>query len=244
MKQSDGSWPNTGGCAFMKLSLLLACLILSGCSQHQGMPMSEETVRMDQHLPFDGTSDKGGIFPTGSLIPTAIPAGTSFAIRLRTGLSSATSRPGDSFEAVMDEPVVVRGKIMVPAGASVTGRVLDARTAGSLQGPGYMRLALIAVSLNGQFLPIQTSSIFVKLGSHHGPNSATPAGAPAEGVSIDGVSASGSVGRDKGALIGTSTTGSTASQFGADSSAEIHDVGFSADRRLTFRLAQLLPLGS
>jgi hypothetical protein len=249
MKVSDGSWRNTA-----VLSVMLIALTLAGCAQHDGMPISEETASQDQHLPFDGTSDKGGIFPTGSLTPTAIPAGTPLAVRLRTSLSSATSRPGDSFEAVLDEPIIVRGKTVAPSGANVTGKVLDARAANELQEPGYMRLALVAVSLNGQSVPIQTSSIFVKRGSHERRNLTSLSGSSISGASMSGNSTSGGatigppmtlaggLAGSQGTLMGAST-GSRA-EMDRGYATENKDVGVAPARRLTFRLAQPLPLGS
>ncbi len=232
MKLGDGNWPKSTVCSIRPMSLLLASLvlvslILAGCSQHEGVPTSEEAASPDQHLPFDATSDKGGIFPTGSLSPTVIPAGTPLAVRLRTSLSSATARPGDSFEAVLDEPIVVRGKILALRGANVTGKVLDAKAAGELQEPGYMRLALTAVFLNGQPLPIQTSSIFVKRGAHHERNSTMLAGAATGGGTAN----------NKGALIGTSVDAA-----GMPYPTGNKDVGIAPERRLTFRLAQPIPL--
>jgi hypothetical protein len=244
MKVSDGSWRNTA-----VLSVMLIALTLAGCSQHDGMPTSEETASQDQHLPFDGTSDKGGIFPTGSLTPTAIPAGTPLAVRLRTSLSSATSRPGDSFEAVLDEPIIVRGKMVAPSGANITGKVLDARAANELQEPGYMRLALIAVSLNGQSVPIQTSSIFVKRGSHERRNLAGLNGASTSGNSTSGgattnppMTLAGGLAGSRGTLMGASTRPVPEMETGY--ATENKDVGVAPARRLTFRLAQPLPLGS
>jgi hypothetical protein len=201
--------------------VLLLALTLAGCSQRESLPTSVETVSADQHLPFEGTSDKAGNFPTGSLTPTAIPAGTPVTIHLQLSLSSASSRPGDPFDAVLDEPIVVRGQTIAPRGAVLVGKVLDAKPADQFQEPGYLRLALTAISLNGKLIPIQTSSIFVKRGSHEQRN-----------VTIlrDGSG-------KKGALIGASidapgTTFATGSM----------DVGVAPERRLTFRLAQSLPL--
>ncbi len=201
--------------------VLLLALILAGCSQRESLPASVETVSADQHLPFEGTSDKAGNFPTGSLTPTAIPAGTPVTIHLQLSLSSASSRPGDPFDAVLDEPIVVQGQTIAARGAVLVGKVLDAKPADQFQEPGYLRLALTAISLNGKSIPIQTSSIFVKRGSHEQRN-----------VTIlrDGAG-------KKGALIGASidapgTTFATGSM----------DVGVAPERRLTFRLAQSLPL--
>ncbi len=215
----------------MKMSIGIGCtatgfvlvitLMMCGCARRDSLPMVEESVSADQHLPFDATSNKGGISPTGSLAPAAIPAGTPVTIHLRLSLSSASSRAGDPFEAELDEPIVVRGHTLVPRGAVLAGRVLDARASDRFQEAGYLRLGLTAISLNGRVMPIQTSSIFMKRGSHEQRN-----------VTIirDG---SGS----KGALIGASvdapgTTYATGSM----------DVGVAPERRLTFRLAQSLPL--
>jgi hypothetical protein len=201
--------------------VLLLALTLAGCSQRESLPTSVETVSADQHLPFEAASDKAGNFPTGSLTPTAIPAGTPVTIHLQLSLSSASSRPGDPFDAVLDEPIVVRGQTLASRGAVLTGKVLDAKPADQFQEPGYLRLALTGISLNGKLIPIQTSSIFVKRGSHDQRN-----------VTIlrDGSG-------KKGALIGASvdapgTTFATGSM----------DVGVAPERHLTFRLAQSLPL--
>ncbi len=251
MKLSDGSWPNSAACSIMLTSLVLMSLTLAGCSQHESVPISEETAGADQHLPFDGTSDRSGKFPTGSLTPTAIPAGTPLAVRLRTSLSSATSRPGDSFEAVLDEPIIVRGQVVAPRGAIVAGKVLDARASDQLQEPGYMRLALTAISHNGKSLPIQTSSIFVKRGSHGKRNLNEVIGASMSEASIGGTSiskasigkaATGSLARNgRGTLIGAST--GPAGGLETDYATGNKDVGVAPERRLTFRLAQPVPLG-
>src|SRR4051794_32138728 len=201
--------------------VLLLALSLAGCTQRESLPTSVETVSADQHLPFEGTSDKAGNFPTSSFTPAAIPAGTPVTIHLQLSLSSASSRPGDPFDAVLDEPIVVRGQTIAPRGAVLVGKVLDAKPAAQFQEPGYLRLSLTAISLNGKLIPMQTSSIFVKRGSHEQRN-----------VTIlrDGSG-------KKGALIGASvdapgTTFATGSM----------DVGVAPERRLTFRMAQSLPL--
>jgi hypothetical protein len=220
MKLSNENGRNVSGFAVLVIVLVMG-LILAGCSRRDALPLVEESASADQHLPFDATSDKSGISPTGSLAPAAIPAGTPVTIHLQLSLSSASSRAGDPFEAVLDEPIIVRGHTLAPRGAVLVGRVLDARASDRFQEAGYLRLGLTAISLNGKLVPIQTSSIFMKRGSHEQRN-----------VTIirDG---SGS----KGALIGASvdapgTTYATGSR----------DVGVAPERRLTFRLAQSLPL--
>jgi hypothetical protein len=231
MKLSNRHWRNAA-----MSSILLIGLTLAGCSQREGLPTAEDNATADQHLPFEGTSDKGGIFPTGSLTPTAIPAGTPLTVHLRSSLSSATSRSGDSFEALLDEPIVVRGQTVAPRGATAVGKVLEARASGQLQDPGYMRLVLTAISLNGKSLPIKTSSIFVKRGSHEKRNVTVISGA-----SISKASSGVLAGNGKGTLIGASTGAAIVS--GTAYATEKEDVGVAPERHLTFRLARPLPLG-
>jgi len=216
MKLSNGI-----GRSATRFAVLGVILVMGACARRDSLPLAEESVAADQHLPFDATSDKTGISPTGLLSPAAIPAGTPVTIHLRLSLSSASSRAGDPFEAVLDEPIIVRGHTLVPRGAVLSGRVLDARASDRFQEAGYLRLGLTAISLNSKVLPIQTSSIFMKRGSHEQRN-----------VTIirDGSG-------NKGTLIGASvdapgTTYATGSM----------DVGVAPERRLTFRLAQSLPL--
>jgi hypothetical protein len=220
MKVSNRNGRNLSGFAIFGI-LLLTGLALIGCSQRESIPLAEENAAPDQHLPFEAASDKGGFSPTGSLAPAAIPAGTPVTIHLRLSLSSASSRSGDPFEAILDEPIIILGHTLAPRGAILSGRVLEARASDQFHEPGYLRLGLTAISLNGKSVPIQTSSIFMKRGSHEQRN-----------VTIirDGSG-------NKGALIGASvdapgTTYATGS----------NDVGIAPERSLTFRLAQSLPL--
>jgi hypothetical protein len=220
-------------------SVLFIGLTLVGCSRREGLPTAEDTPIADQHLPFEGTSDKDGVFPTGSLTPTAIPAGTPVTVHLQSSLSSATSRSGDSFEAVLEEPIIVRGQMVAPRGAIVAGKVLDARASDQLEESGYMRLALTAISLSGKSLPIQTSSIFVKHGSHEKRHPKVIGGAPMTTAAISPASSRRLSGSSKSVLIGASTRTVAVSEPVYE---ENSDVGVTPERRLTFRLAQPLPL--
>ena len=243
---------------FLLMSLLLTNFSLLGCARHDGMAISEEPASPDQHLPFDRESDNGGIFPTGSLTPEAIPAGTPLAIRLRSSLSSATSLPGDSFEAVLEEAIVVRGKVIAPRGTSVRGKVLDAKAASELQESGYIRLALTAVVLNRQSVPIQTSSIFMKRKARtmgrlqpwsrgHQLAEYKLQARPRQRYQQE-VFQSQTESRPRSLARRWSTCAYRRFHDGAPShlrpqADDSRDVGVSAERRLTFRLAQPLPLG-
>ena len=113
-------------------------------------------------LPFDRSADSQGISPTISIAPASIPSGTPITIRLQSPVSSSVSQSGDSFDAVLDDPLIIDGQTVAPRGAPVTGRVLAAKASGNLKEPGFLRVTLVSLSVNGKSVPIQTSIIFEK----------------------------------------------------------------------------------
>jgi hypothetical protein len=52
-----------------------------------------------------------------------VPAGTALIVRLDTTLATFSNRVGDPFRASLTQPVVVNGQTILPAGATVEGRV-------------------------------------------------------------------------------------------------------------------------
>jgi hypothetical protein len=65
--------------------------------------------------------------PTITWETRLLPSGTMFTVELETALASDTARAGDTFRARVTEDVLRGGEIVIPAGASVVGRVLDAK---------------------------------------------------------------------------------------------------------------------
>jgi hypothetical protein len=203
----------------------LAWLTLSwtaGCSRQLPVPASGEAAKASQ-LPFERVSDGGGISPTAGLTVDGIPAGTEITVRMQAAMSSANSRVGESFEAVVDEPVIVAGKIVVPRGTTVTGSVLEARASRSLQQPGYLRVTLESIVVNGKAVPLRASSIFAKGASYAKRETPTVTRSGANGKAELTESALGSAHGTEPSLLPAHA-----------------DARFSTGRRLTFRLAQPL----
>jgi hypothetical protein len=214
-----------GGLAFAILAGLTLIGTI-GCSRQLPVPASSGTAKSSQ-LPFERVSDGGGISPTSGFSFDGIPAGTEIIIRLQAALSSADSRVGQSFDAVVDEPVIVAGKTVVPRGATLTGRVVQARAYRSPRELGYVRVTLESIVVNGKAVPLRTSSIFAK-GASYGKREAPP---------MTSSASDGKAGLAESALNSTnrSQPSFTPSQG---------DVRFSTGHRLTFRLAQPLHLDS
>jgi hypothetical protein len=222
------------------LSVVLALLagFTVACGKETGFPGDDSaSAENSQKLPFDREAQSSGISPTHSLVPTMsrLPEGTPITIHLQDAVSSASSKTGDSFLGTIDDPIVLAGQTAIPRGTGVTGKVLAAKVSGSLHDPGYLRIALVSLNLDGKPVAIETSSIFAKGGSHEKRNLGMIGGGTGAGALIGGLAGGG-----KGALIG-SVVGA-AGGTGAAYVTGKKEVSFDAERRLTFRLAQAADL--
>lgn len=200
------------------------CLfLLAGCSSMGGQPaVASADTRSSQQLPFTETKP-------------VFPVNTAIYVRLQQPISSATVQEGQIFEAVLDEPLRLNDQVLAPQGATVSGKVLAARASGHLHNPGYLRITLASLTINGKAVPIQTDSISVRGASFRNRNYAFIGGGAAGGALI-GAIAGGGKGAAIGALIGGG--GGTAAAYATGK----NEVGFAAERRLGFRLTQALEL--
>ena len=219
-------WPQAGRLAVVFDLLVWVSLAGAlGCSRQFAVPGTGAAGDSGQ-LPFDRVSDAKGISPTAAFASESIPVGTEIVIQLRLPLSSADSRAGDSFEAVLDEPVALAGKTVMPQSTSVTGRIVAAKAASGQHDPGYVRLTLTSIAMNGKIIPLETSSIFAKGGRYERPNQLT--------------TAHGSEPVDTSTAVGRTADSATRSE--SSHNLNRGDVRFSTGHRFTFRLAQPLHL--
>lgn len=87
--------------------------------------------------------------------PVEIPAGTTLSIRLLDTLSSHESSAGAGFSAQVVQEVSVDGRLAVPAGSQVRGRVTEAHPAKKIGGRAILSLAFDELSTpDGQTVSI------------------------------------------------------------------------------------------
>src|SRR5574337_590442 len=114
--------------------VMVSTLFLAACqSSHESTTQAADTENPQGDTP---KTEKQEV----RMRSVAIPAGTSIDVRLVDGLSSASSRSGDSFLATLDEPILVNGWVAVPKGSKVTGRVVAAQASGHLQTPAELSI--------------------------------------------------------------------------------------------------------
>jgi hypothetical protein len=101
-----------------------------------------------------------------------VPAGSFLTVRLKVPLLAGSGLK-DSFEAILDEPVVVEGNTLIPRDTIVSGEIESAHVLKSKPERGYLRLTLNSMQLDGMSVPIQTASLFARQPSGPDTNSLT-----------------------------------------------------------------------
>ena len=130
--------------------------------------------------------------------PITIPEGTSITVRLLDEVDSGRSHPGDSFRATLDSALTDgSGATVVPAGYELTGKIVDAKSAGRFAGSSALALQLTQLSVNGRQYDLQTSQ-YTRRGKSRGKSTAERVGGGAALGAILG----GLFGGAKGAAIG------------------------------------------
>ena len=69
-----------------------------------------------------------------------IPDGTRIQAKLESTLNSLTNLQGDRFSAKVTEPIMVQGKLVIPAGTTLEGRVAEVKQASRARGRGEINL--------------------------------------------------------------------------------------------------------
>jgi hypothetical protein len=171
--------------------LLLILTLAVGCSRPSDLPADERVSQAEQRkLPFEDNAAKGNSgsnagdgnsaeanadpapngdpraaggppFQTPSSVPDLAP-GTLVTVRVESQIFTDRTGEVGTFAGIVDEPVVTDGKIAVPRGATVTGRIEAAPASDGVRGRGYIRLTLDTITIAGKTMPLRTSSLFVR----------------------------------------------------------------------------------
>ena len=177
--------------------------------------------------------------PVASGDRITIPTGTRLTIRTIDAIDSDRNRVGDKFAATLDQPVYVNDMVVVAKGASVYGRLEEAKAAGQLAGKAQLRLSLTGIVIDGQTYGISTGDYELS-GKSRTANTATKVGGGAAVGAIIGAIAGGGKGAAIGAGVGAGA--GTAVQV-ATKGDQVHVpsetlLEFSLDQPVTVPIAQ------
>jgi hypothetical protein len=158
-----------------------------------------------------------------------LPAGTNLVVRMIDGVDSEVNRVGQTFAASMDQPVTMGGETIIPRGADVVVKLVDAKESGKLTGTTVLTLDLMSVKVDGRMVDINTQSVSRESDSRGQRTAKVAGGGAVLGAIIGGIAGGG-----KGAVIGAGAGGATGA--GVEEVTKGQRVKVPSETRLTFVL--------
>src|SRR5579863_6061276 len=168
--------------------------------------------------------------PPATVLGVTLPAGTNFVIRMIDGVDSQTAHTGQTFAASLDAPVTdPDGNVLIPRGADVVVKLVDAKQSGKIAGRTELALSLMQIKVRDQFVDINTQTVSEKSTNRAGRSAGTIGGGAVGGAILGGI-----LGGGKGAAIGAGAgaAGGTAVELATSG----QRVRVPSETRLTFVL--------
>lgn len=228
--------------------------VLRRASPPQAMPDDRPTLRRGDGIPSQAppeTADVDGGPPTirrqttilrpesepsvsappppAAPEPIQLSAGTNLVVRMIDGVDSERNSVGQSFAASLDEAVTVNGQTVIPRGADVTVKLVDAKQSGTFTGRAELTLALMSVKVNGRMIDVNTQTVSRESEARGQRTAKTVGGGAVLGTIIGAVAGGG-----KGAAVGAAA--GAAAGAGAEVVTKGQKVKIPSETRLTFVL--------
>jgi hypothetical protein len=150
--------------------VVLALVASVGCSRPFETP-AEGAVN-ESRAPFKGSQSQPGLVPVAATsdrpqgLPfqpsEELPSGTLITVKLLTPIAVRVPIMVDSFEAVVERPVVVQGNTLIPEGSSVVGHVESVFLSQVEPRRGYVGLVLDSIHIGEGNVTVQTSNLFAR----------------------------------------------------------------------------------
>jgi hypothetical protein len=164
-----------------------------------------------------------------------VPYGTMLAVRLTQTLRSDLNQPGDTFLASLAAPIVIGNKVIIPEGAGVTGKIVDARNAGRFSRRSALVIEVTQLGYRGRTYELRSTQYSEQGASRNAYAAAAITGGTGVGAIIGTI-----VGRGKGAAIGAVV--GAAAGTGVQAVTKRAPVQLRAESTLSFRLEAPLTL--
>jgi hypothetical protein len=166
--------------------------------------------------------------PAKKPAPITIPTGTVLSVLLNEAIEVDAAKTGQTFKALLDDPVMIGGKVVLPRGAPVVLQAAKVEQAGKMKGSDNIVLKANAFTLGGRKYDIVTTQVESKSGGEGKKTTRKVAGGAGLGAIIGGIAGGGS-----GAAIGAVAGGATGAVVASQGTASLK---LPAETRLQFTL--------
>jgi hypothetical protein len=171
-----------------------------------------------------------------AVVTRTAPAGSTFAVHFDRELSTRTAGVGSTFTATLAQALTdAQGRVVIPAGATVHGRVTRAHHAERTGGSADLAVTFTSISHGGRSHPIHVSMVAAPALTRVGRQSTAETTAKVTGGAAVGAVAGRVIGRDRRSAVigaGVGTLAGTAVAVGTNPIDAVIPAGSSATVRL------------
>jgi hypothetical protein len=162
------------------------------------------------------------------VVTVTVPAGTAVNVRLTQAIDVDKSQSGQTFKAIVDDPVSVGSSIVIPRGASAVLQAVQVQQSGTMKGSDKISLKMNSISIGGYVYEVATGYVESKGGGEGKKTARKIGGGAGLGAIVGGIAGGG-----EGAAIGAAVGGITGAAVA--SGGEEH-LKLEAETRLQFKL--------
>ncbi len=88
-----------------------------------------------------------------------LPEGTELKVRLVQPLNSGKNKTGQSFQAILDENIVIKSRTVLTRGTRFTGTLVEVKGSGRVKGRAKMSMVLASMQVDSEQIPIETNML-------------------------------------------------------------------------------------
>ena len=130
-----------------------------------------------------------------------VSAGTVLHVRLSEGIDVDSTQTGATFRGLVDDPIMIDGRVVIPREAAVVIQVATVKQSGTLKGSDRISLKLNSISFDDRVYEVVTEYAIAQ-GDGEGKRTAQKIGGGAGLGAIFGAIADGGKGAAIGAVVG------------------------------------------
>ncbi len=160
-----------------------------------------------------------------------VPVGTVLDVRLAEPMSTRTHKAGDDLVAILDQDVVVEGKVVFPEGTKAYVTLLAVEGAGRVEGRAEMTITLTELRLREETYRVKTGNITIQAEGTQGRDAKVIGGAAGVGALLGGI-----IGGKKGAAVGAAVGGGAGTATVLTTKGK--EVEFQPEHKFSFRLSR------
>ena len=164
-----------------------------------------------------------------------VPAGTRLLIRMVDSIDTTKQTKGYRFTATLETNLQAEDTVVAPRGTTVYGRLAEASSAGKMSGSSELTLELTDIVINGNAIPLLTSTYEIKGKGEGGNTTKKVVGGAGLGAMIGGLAGGG-----KGAAIGAGAGGAAGTAIAASKKGQ--QLQIPRETLLEFRIQQPVSL--